>query len=159
LHGLTPAKMGHPPLRDAALIVNGNQNTADFFSALPAPIARPIGPNTALVFVLTIGPAARFRGSKKIANYLGLSPSEDSSGGKRRLGGHQQTGQHAADRNRASSRATRIPNCGRTTSASAAPITLSQRTNFIGYPPTHSFLLSISTGATLGTRFLLARQC
>jgi hypothetical protein len=28
-----------------------------------------------------------------------------------------------------------------------------------GYPPTHSFLLSISTGATLGTRFLLARQC
>ena len=40
-------------------------------------IARPIGPNTALAFVLTIGPVTRFRCSKKIASYLGLNPSED----------------------------------------------------------------------------------
>src|SRR5712664_40881 len=45
-----------------------------------------IGPVTALAFVLAIGPITRFRRSKKIASYLGLNPSEESSGGRRRLG-------------------------------------------------------------------------
>ena len=45
-----------------------------------------IGPVNALAFVLTIGPITRFRRSKKIASYLGLNPSEESSGGRRRLG-------------------------------------------------------------------------
>jgi len=154
--------MGHPPLRDAALIVNGNQNTADFCSALPAPIARPIGPNTALAFVLTIGPVTRFRCSKKIANYLGPNPSEDSSGGKRRLGAISKQGNtllietvhHAARQD---------PELRQDYQRVSSPLLLfhNEQISFLltGYPPTHSFLLSISIGATLGTRFLLARQC
>src|SRR5229473_1838636 len=51
-----------------------------------------IGPVTALAFVLTIGPVARFRRSKKITSYLGLNPSEESSGGRRRLGAISKQG-------------------------------------------------------------------
>ncbi len=51
-----------------------------------------IGPVNALAFVLTIGPVARFRRSKQIASYLGLNPSEHSSGGKRRLGAISKQG-------------------------------------------------------------------
>ncbi len=45
-----------------------------------------VGPVTALAFVLTIGEVARFAGSKQLTSYLGLVPSEYSSGSKRRLG-------------------------------------------------------------------------
>src|SRR6202521_4167373 len=45
-----------------------------------------VGPNTALAFVLTIGDVSRFAGSKQLTSYLGLVPSEHSSGSKRRLG-------------------------------------------------------------------------
>jgi len=45
-----------------------------------------IGPVNALAFVLTIGPVSRFRRSKQVVSYLGLNPSEHSSGGRRRLG-------------------------------------------------------------------------
>jgi transposase len=51
-----------------------------------------IGPVTSLAFVLAIGPITRFRHSKKIASYLGLNPSEESSGGKRRLGAISKQG-------------------------------------------------------------------
>ena len=51
-----------------------------------------IGPNTALAFVLAIGPVSRFSGSKKIASYFGLNPSEESSGGRRRLGAISKQG-------------------------------------------------------------------
>jgi transposase len=51
-----------------------------------------IGPVTSLAFVLAIGPIARFQRSKKIASYLGLNPSEESSGGKRRLGAISKQG-------------------------------------------------------------------
>lgn len=51
-----------------------------------------IGPNTALAFVLAIGSIARFSRSKKIASYLGLNPSEESSGGRRRLGAISKQG-------------------------------------------------------------------
>jgi transposase len=51
-----------------------------------------IGPVNALAFVLTIGPVTRFRRSKQIASYLGLNPSEHSSGGKRRLGAISKQG-------------------------------------------------------------------
>jgi len=44
-----------------------------------------IGPVNALAFVLTIGPVTRFRCSRKLVSYLGLNPSEESSGGRRRL--------------------------------------------------------------------------
>lgn len=45
-----------------------------------------VGPVTALAFVLIIGPVERFRSSRKLVSYLGLIPSEDSSGGRQRLG-------------------------------------------------------------------------
>ena len=45
-----------------------------------------VGEVTALAFVLTIGDPGRFASSKQVASYLGLIPSEDSSGGRQRLG-------------------------------------------------------------------------
>ncbi len=51
-----------------------------------------IGPVNALAFVLTIGPVTRFRRSKQVASYLGLNPSEHSTGGKRRLGAISKQG-------------------------------------------------------------------
>ena len=36
--------------------------------------------------VLTLGPADRFESAKQVGSYFGLIPSEDSSGGKQRLG-------------------------------------------------------------------------
>ena len=51
-----------------------------------------IGPVTSLAFVLAIGPVTRFPGSKKIASYLGLNPSEESSGGRQRLGAISKQG-------------------------------------------------------------------
>jgi transposase len=43
-----------------------------------------VGPVTALAFVLTVGPVARFQRSKHVVSYLGLNPKERSSGGKQR---------------------------------------------------------------------------
>jgi len=51
-----------------------------------------IGPVTALAFVLTLGPVERFQRSKQIVSYLGLNPSEDSSGGRQRLGAISKQG-------------------------------------------------------------------
>jgi transposase len=45
-----------------------------------------VGPVTALAFVLTIGDVRRFQKARQVASYLGLIPSECSSGGKQRLG-------------------------------------------------------------------------
>jgi len=45
-----------------------------------------VGPVTALAFVLTIGAVERFPNSRKLVSYLGLNPSEHSSGGHQRLG-------------------------------------------------------------------------
>jgi len=45
-----------------------------------------VGPITALGFVLIMGPVERFAGSKQVASYLGLIPTEDSSGGRYRWG-------------------------------------------------------------------------
>jgi transposase len=51
-----------------------------------------VGPVTALAFVLTMGPISRFHRSKQVVSYLGLNPSEDSSGGKQRLGSISKQG-------------------------------------------------------------------
>lgn len=51
-----------------------------------------VGPLTALAFVLTIGEVSRFARSKQLASYLGLIPSEYSSGNKRRLGSISKQG-------------------------------------------------------------------
>jgi len=45
-----------------------------------------VGALTALAFVLIIGDANRFSRGKQIASYLGLVPTEESSGDRRRLG-------------------------------------------------------------------------
>jgi transposase len=45
-----------------------------------------VGPITGLAFVLTIGDPTRFQCGKQVGSYLGLIPSENSSGGKQRLG-------------------------------------------------------------------------
>ena len=45
-----------------------------------------VGPVTSLAMVLTLGPAERFASGKDVGSYFGLIPSEDSSGGKQRLG-------------------------------------------------------------------------
>src|SRR4029077_9926126 len=45
-----------------------------------------VGPLTALAFVLIIGTPGRFRRGKQLGSYIGLTPSEDSSGGPPRLG-------------------------------------------------------------------------
>jgi transposase len=50
-----------------------------------------VGPLTALAFVLVIGTAERFRCGKQIASYLGLVPSEDSSGGSAPAGAYLET--------------------------------------------------------------------
>ena len=51
-----------------------------------------VGPQTALGMVLTLGEAGRFAGTRQVASYLGLTPREHSSGGKRQLGTHEQAG-------------------------------------------------------------------
>ncbi|HEV2424813.1 MAG TPA: transposase [Terriglobia bacterium] len=45
-----------------------------------------VGPVTSLAYVLTVGPVERFADSRKLVSYLGLNPSEHSSGGRQRLG-------------------------------------------------------------------------
>ena len=47
-----------------------------------------VGPVTALAFTLTMGPAERFQRGKQVASYLGLIPSEHSSGGRKQRLGH-----------------------------------------------------------------------
>jgi transposase len=51
-----------------------------------------VGPITSLAFVVTIGDVRRFPRSKQVASYLGLIPSEHSSGSKRRLGSISKQG-------------------------------------------------------------------
>jgi transposase len=51
-----------------------------------------VGPITALAFVVTLGDVARFKRGKQVASYLGLIPSERSSGSKRRLGAISKQG-------------------------------------------------------------------
>ena len=51
-----------------------------------------IGPVISLGFVLTIGPITRFQRSRELVSYLGLNPSEDSSGERRWRGGISKQG-------------------------------------------------------------------
>jgi transposase len=57
---------------------------------------RGVGPVTALMFVLTIGPIERFQRSKQVVSYLGLNPREGSSGGRQRLGAISKQGNSLA---------------------------------------------------------------
>jgi len=51
-----------------------------------------VGPVVSLAFVLTLGPVERFPNSRKLVSYLGLNPSEHSSGGRQRLGAISKQG-------------------------------------------------------------------
>jgi transposase len=51
-----------------------------------------VGPVVGLAFVLTVGPVERFRRSRQLVSYLGLNPSEHSSGGHQRLGAISKQG-------------------------------------------------------------------
>ena len=51
-----------------------------------------VGPITALAFVLVIGDITRFARSRQLTSYLGLIPTEDSSGTRRRLGAISKQG-------------------------------------------------------------------
>lgn len=51
-----------------------------------------VGPTIAACFVSVVDDAKRFRSAHHVESYLGLVPSEDSSGGKRRLGAISKKG-------------------------------------------------------------------
>lgn len=51
-----------------------------------------IGPVISLAFVLTVGPIERFAHSRELVSYLGLNPSENSSGQRRQLGAISKQG-------------------------------------------------------------------
>ena len=51
-----------------------------------------VGPILALATVLTLGDIQRFERGKKVASYVGLIPSEDSSGTRRRMGAISKQG-------------------------------------------------------------------
>jgi transposase len=51
-----------------------------------------VGPVTSLAFVLMVGPVERFPRSRQLVSYVGLNPSEQSSGGKQRLGAISKQG-------------------------------------------------------------------
>ena len=51
-----------------------------------------VGPVTSLAFVLTLGQIERFPRSRKVVSYLGLNPSEHSSGTRRRYGAISKQG-------------------------------------------------------------------
>ena len=51
-----------------------------------------VGPVTSLAFALMIGPVERFGTSRELVSYVGLNPSENSSGGKQRLGSISKQG-------------------------------------------------------------------
>ena len=45
-----------------------------------------VGPQVSLTFLLSLGTAARFPRGKQVVSYLGLNPTEHSSGGRQKLG-------------------------------------------------------------------------
>ena len=51
-----------------------------------------VGPVIGLAFVLTLGDVTRFARSRQVASYLGLIPSEHSTGGKQKLGAISKQG-------------------------------------------------------------------
>lgn len=51
-----------------------------------------VGPITALAYSLTLGEIGRFAHSRQVVSYLGLNPSEHSSGGRQRLGAISKQG-------------------------------------------------------------------
>ena len=73
---------------DAAVQLEANQHPiAQLLQTHPG-----VGPITSLAFVLTLGEITRFRHSRQVVSYLGLNPSEHSSGGRQRYGAISKQG-------------------------------------------------------------------
>jgi transposase len=73
---------------DAAVEKQAQQNAvAQLLQTHPG-----VGPITSLAFVLTLGEIERFPASRKVVSYLGLNPSEHSSGTRRRTGAISKQG-------------------------------------------------------------------
>lgn len=73
---------------DAAVEKQAQQNAiAQLLQTHPG-----VGPVTSLAFVLTLGEIERFARSRKLVSYLGLNPSEHSSGVRRRTGAISKQG-------------------------------------------------------------------
>ncbi len=68
---------------DVLIAAEGRSGAPDAVRLMTHP---GVGPQTALATVLTLGEVSRFAHARKVASYLGLVPSEYSSGGKQRLG-------------------------------------------------------------------------
>jgi transposase len=73
--------------RDCASLEREVEQAAEARSDARLLMTHPgIGPVISLGFVLTIGSIERFQRSRELVSYLGLNPTEDSSGERRRLG-------------------------------------------------------------------------
>jgi transposase len=83
-HSTAPVKELNQALEEAG------QHRADVRLLMTHP---GVGHMVALVFALIIGTAERFPSSKWLVSYLGLNPSEPSSGGRQRLGAMSKQGQ------------------------------------------------------------------
>jgi transposase len=68
------------------------QQVEQYPEAQPLMTHPGVGALTALAYVLIIGDANRFSRGKQIGSYLGLVPTEESSGDRRRLGHISQQG-------------------------------------------------------------------
>jgi len=79
--------------RDCASLEREVERAAESRSDARLLMTHPgIGPVISLAFVLTIGSIERFQRSRELVSYLGLNPTEDSSGERRRLGGISKQG-------------------------------------------------------------------
>jgi transposase len=83
------ARSVEPRLRKSGARVGAGGGGA---SRRPAADDPSRGPVISLAFGLTIGSIQRFARSRELVSYLGLNPSENSSGERRRLGGISKQG-------------------------------------------------------------------
>lgn len=75
------------PMDEAVKEAAGKDRVAELLQTHPG-----IGPVTALAYAVTLGQIERFQQSRQVVSYLGLNPSEHSSGGRQRLGGISKQG-------------------------------------------------------------------
>jgi transposase len=69
------------------------ENEAEKWALVRLLMTHPgVGPILALATVLTLGNVQRFPRGKKVASYVGIIPSEDSSGSRRRMGAISKQG-------------------------------------------------------------------
>jgi transposase len=75
------------PMDEAVKRTAGKDRVAELLQTHPG-----VGPVTALAYAVTLGEVKRFRHSRQVVSYLGLNPSEHSSGARRQMGGISKQG-------------------------------------------------------------------